>query len=82
MTLNAVGDVTLTGRDATIPIFHADTLSVWMLIYVKLKESENYNFILPFLRFVSDAKRCLKKILTAKIHVHIKWHTFKTMGKT
>lgn len=28
MTLNAMGDVTLTRRDATTSIFHADTLSV------------------------------------------------------
>lgn len=27
-TLNAMGDVTLTRRDATISLFHADTLSV------------------------------------------------------
>ena len=41
MTLNAMGDVTLTRRDATISIFHADTLSVQnTYYYVKLKKEE------------------------------------------
>lgn len=42
MTLNAMGDVTLTRRDATISIFHADTLSVQNTYLCKTEKRKNY----------------------------------------
>ena len=86
--LNAMGDVTLTRRDATISLFHADTLSVqnaylcktekkkklFMVTTNKIQDTrkpKKVKTIISFylLRFVSDAKRCLKKILTTSMYI-------------